>query len=194
MTTITKERIELFIKNPLENGLTRGEQMELARIALASLGAEPVSQAYKLPERVTNALTLSLQAMEFMGDTLNNLDAVCTEDVEFIAPAFEAVRAVLAGNFRGNEDSSTNNFREVAETSTNSAAISKGWIPVSDRLPESKPGSYEYIVFETLNNRAHHDYWNVPDRGDDAFTPFWNHYGKYVTHWMPLPEPPQEVK
>lgn len=42
MTTITKERIELFIKNPLENGLTRGEQMELARIALVSLEAEPV--------------------------------------------------------------------------------------------------------------------------------------------------------
>ncbi|AXC66218.1 hypothetical protein DOE63_12025 [Salmonella enterica subsp. diarizonae serovar 59:z10:-] len=41
MTTITKERIELFIKNPLENGLTRGEQMELARIALASMDAEP---------------------------------------------------------------------------------------------------------------------------------------------------------
>ncbi|MEG6305909.1 hypothetical protein UXP06_15115 [Enterobacter ludwigii] len=60
--------------------------------------SEPVSQAYKLPERVTNALTLSLQAMEFMGDTLNNLDAVCEEDVEFVAPAFEAVRAELAGN------------------------------------------------------------------------------------------------
>lgn len=44
MTTITKERIELFIKNPLENGLTRGEQMELARIALASLEAEPVAK------------------------------------------------------------------------------------------------------------------------------------------------------
>ncbi|WP_233630050.1 hypothetical protein [Citrobacter braakii] len=42
MTTITKERIELFVKSPLENGLTRGEQMELARIALASLEAEPV--------------------------------------------------------------------------------------------------------------------------------------------------------
>ena len=36
------ERIELFIKNPLENGLTRSEQMEVARIALASLEAEPV--------------------------------------------------------------------------------------------------------------------------------------------------------
>ncbi|EFC5367766.1 DUF551 domain-containing protein [Escherichia coli] len=43
MSAITKERIELFIKSPLENGLTRGEQMELARIALASLEAEPVA-------------------------------------------------------------------------------------------------------------------------------------------------------
>ncbi|HEL8025024.1 TPA: molecular chaperone DnaJ [Escherichia coli] len=49
MNSITKERIELFIKNPLENGLTRSEQMEVARIALASLEAEPVSQTYKLP-------------------------------------------------------------------------------------------------------------------------------------------------
>ncbi|WP_079921584.1 hypothetical protein [Salmonella enterica] len=43
MTTITKERIELFIKSPLENGLTRGEQMELARIALASLEREQIT-------------------------------------------------------------------------------------------------------------------------------------------------------
>lgn len=42
MNAITKERIELFIKNLLENGLTRSEQMEVARIALASLEAEPV--------------------------------------------------------------------------------------------------------------------------------------------------------
>ncbi|EBM3076523.1 hypothetical protein DXR24_18340 [Salmonella enterica] len=44
MTTITKERIELFVKSPLENGLTRGEQMELARIALAALEAESVGE------------------------------------------------------------------------------------------------------------------------------------------------------
>lgn len=46
MSAITKERIELFIKNPIDNGLTRGEQMELARIALASLEAEPVAWLY----------------------------------------------------------------------------------------------------------------------------------------------------
>ena len=44
MNSITKERIELFIKDPLENGLTRGEQMELARIALASLETEPIGE------------------------------------------------------------------------------------------------------------------------------------------------------
>ncbi len=50
MSAITKERIKLFIKNPLENGLTRGEQMELARIALASLEAEPVG-AFHIAEQ-----------------------------------------------------------------------------------------------------------------------------------------------
>ncbi|HDU4318689.1 TPA: DUF551 domain-containing protein [Klebsiella aerogenes] len=73
--------------------------------------------------------------------------------------------------------------------------VSDTWIPVSERIPENKPGSYKYLVFETLNNRVNHDYWNVPNAGDDTFTPFWNHYGEYVTHWMPLPSAPQqEVK
>ncbi|CDV89477.1 TPA: DUF551 domain-containing protein [Salmonella enterica subsp. enterica serovar Typhi] len=74
----------------------------------------------------------------------------------------------------------------------NSPVTPDGWIPVSERMPENKPGSYEYIVFESLNNRAHHDYWNVPDGSCDDFSPFWNHYGKYVTHWMPLPAAPQQ--
>ncbi|EON1971061.1 hypothetical protein ACNC84_005066, partial [Escherichia coli] len=49
MSAITKERIKLFIKNPLDNVLTRGEQMELARIALASLEAEPIAYIFKHP-------------------------------------------------------------------------------------------------------------------------------------------------
>lgn len=78
----------------------------------------------------------------------------------------------------------------------NSPVIQDGWVACSERLPENKPGSYEYLVFESLNNVVHHDYWNVPDAGDDCqFTPFWNHYDRYVTHWMPLPAAPQqEVK
>lgn len=67
----------------------------------------------------------------------------------------------------------------------------QGWIPVSERLPENKPGGYEYLVFETLNGCVNHDYWAVPDIGQE-FTPFWNRYGDYVTHWMPLPAGPKE--
>ncbi|MGQ6249939.1 hypothetical protein ACUNF8_19270 [Serratia sp. IR-2025] len=62
----------------------------------AAMLAQPVSGGYKLPDNVREALTLALQAMEFMGDTLNNIDAVCTEDVEFVTPAFTAVRGLLA--------------------------------------------------------------------------------------------------
>ncbi|QNC78719.1 hypothetical protein [Klebsiella quasipneumoniae] len=49
-----------------------------------------------IPDSARDALEKALAAMEFMGDTLNNLDAVCTEDVELVSPAFDAVRSVLA--------------------------------------------------------------------------------------------------
>ncbi|WP_447337109.1 ead/Ea22-like family protein [Klebsiella variicola] len=49
-----------------------------------------------IPDSARDALEKALAAMEFMGDTLNNLDAVCTEDVELVAPAFDAIRNVLA--------------------------------------------------------------------------------------------------
>lgn len=60
------------------------------------------------------------------------------------------------------------------------------WIPVSEQMPKNKPGSYEYLVFETLNNRVQHDYWNSEGEYSNLES-FWNHYGNYVTHWMPLP-------
>ncbi|HFP4604995.1 TPA: DUF551 domain-containing protein [Escherichia coli] len=61
-------------------------------------------------------------------------------------------------------------------------------------MPESIPGSCkEYLVFDALNNKVHHDYWVVPDGDSAPVASFWNHYGAHVTHWMPLPEPPQGV-
>nr|WP_096847382.1 DUF551 domain-containing protein [Escherichia coli] len=68
-----------------------------------------------------------------------------------------------------------------------------GWISCSERTPESIPGSCkEYLVFDALNNKVHHDYWVVPDGDSAPVASFWNHYGAHVTHWMPLPEPPQQ--
>ncbi|EQB8484317.1 DUF551 domain-containing protein [Escherichia coli] len=69
------------------------------------------------------------------------------------------------------------------------------WISCSEQMPENIPGSCkEYLVFDGLNNKVHHDYWVVPDGGSAPVASFWNHYGAHVTHWMPLPEPPQEAK
>lgn len=45
LDSFTVERLEEFIRQPLENGLTRSEQMELARIALV------VSKAQKDAEQ-----------------------------------------------------------------------------------------------------------------------------------------------
>ncbi len=70
-----------------------------------------------------------------------------------------------------------------------------GWISCSERMPENIPGSCkEYLVFDGLNNKVHHDYWVAPDGDSAPVASFWNHYGAHVTHWMPLPEPPQEAK
>jgi hypothetical protein len=55
-----------------------------------------VGNSLVIPDSIRDALLKSLAAMEFMGDTLNNFGAVCTEDVGFVAPAFDAVRSVLA--------------------------------------------------------------------------------------------------
>jgi len=41
--TFTQERLEQFINKPLEHGLTRGEQMEMARQMLVSMEREPVA-------------------------------------------------------------------------------------------------------------------------------------------------------
>ncbi|MBO4181987.1 DUF551 domain-containing protein [Escherichia coli] len=146
MSTITKERIELFIKNPLDNGLTRGEQMELARIALASLEAEPVG-AFHIAEQQVDGTSDYIKDGEWPIDNgiievyaappvpvvpeekpMPNPLSMCAVDaVAAIAEVrgWNACRAAMlqSGNFRENKNSSTNNFREIAETSTNYPVI-----------------------------------------------------------------------
>ncbi len=273
MSTITKERIELFIKSPLENGLTRGEQMELARIALASLEAEPVAYIFKHPAgKLFWALTdesnkdqsdvipvyaaapasvvpdnasvpLAYAYKELTPEIMRNHLAVFER--YGIAPndsstTIQALRIALDGIERsgamlhGAEPvSQTYKLPPLSSNEVNDAAwklrnmltehgplngrqfnnlkgcfyealkvamrnypvIPDGWISCSERMPENIPGSCkEYLVFDGLNNKVHHDYWVVPDGDSAPVASFWNHYGAHVTHWMPLPEPPQEAK
>ncbi|CTR74187.1 hypothetical protein NLD41_003670 [Escherichia coli] len=89
MTTITKERIKLFIKNPLDNGLTRGEQMELARIALASLEAKPIG-AFHIAEQQVDGTSDYLKDGEWPID--NGIIEV------YAAPPVPVVPAALPEN------------------------------------------------------------------------------------------------
>lgn len=145
-------------------------------------GGQPVSQTYELPEYELPEL---IEGMEVSVD-------VSTCDFDAGHRYFGTVTEVSELDTAKNgyillvQDAEPN-----FDVNGNSPVIPDGWISVSERMPPNKPGSYEYIVFDSLNNKAHHDYWNVPDGSCDDFSPFWNHYGNYVTHWMPLPAAPQ---
>ncbi|EII2955478.1 DUF551 domain-containing protein [Escherichia coli] len=158
MTTITKERIELFIKNPLENGLTRGEQMELARIALASLEAEPVAKIIAhYPLGVDVGKQKFVQAIRELPDFGGYLFAappapIVPEEMYWQdAPVEGSSKAAAyatgwndcreamfqSGNFRENKDSSTNNFRKIPEEST-SSPVTPALLPGGFTIEEAK--------------------------------------------------------
>ena len=177
MTTITKERIELFIKNPLENGLTRGEQMELARIALASLEAEPVSQTYNLPELI-EGMEVSIDVSTCDADLGNRYFGTVTEALELDTAKNGYILLVQDAepNFDGNGSS---------------PVTPDGWISCSERMPED--GQHVIILcdgaFVLYAQYRDSEFFDVVRNGEE----FFETQSRNVTHWMPIPEPPQEV-
>ncbi|EKR6423774.1 DUF551 domain-containing protein [Escherichia coli] len=198
MSTITKERIELFIKSPLENGLTRGEQMELARIALASLEAEPVAYIFKHPAgKLFWALTDE-----------SNKDQSDVIPV-YAAPPVPVVPAALPEN--DDEDGHDIDYLEPSEVyslgrtagwnacraamlQSQGNCIKNGWISCSERMPDTKTA---VLVAKEFDRKGD---WRMkwatyipghPDANDGWIIPgaSWK-----PSHWMPLPEPPQEMK
>ncbi|HDI5167435.1 TPA: DUF551 domain-containing protein [Klebsiella pneumoniae] len=150
-----------------------------------ALIAQPVPV---VPQDVLEALQkvarIRLDLNDFDGDRRGIADCLCDAEEALI----EVVNRRAAMLAAAKHDTPAMNSVQSVVT------VPGKWIPVREQMPESKPGSYEYLVFETLNNRVNHDYWNVPDKGDDAFAPFWNYYGGHVTHWMPLPAAPKEAQ
>ncbi|HAH4938582.1 TPA: DUF551 domain-containing protein [Escherichia coli] len=133
-------------------------------------GAETVSQTYKLPP---------LSSSE-VNDAAWKLHNMLTEHGLLNGRQFNNLKGCF--------------YEALKVAMRNYPATPDGWISCSERMPENIPGSCkEYLVFDGLNNKVHHDYWVVPDGDSAPVASFWNHYGAHVTHWMPLPEPPQEV-
>ena len=84
---------------------------------------------------------------------------------------------------------------KLNELSGNSPVTPDGWISCSERMPNDKQyvwcwgksyGWTEYDTFEGYYDCSRNKWWAVTDNGEEP--------ASKVTHWMPLPEPPQEVK
>lgn len=67
--------------------------------------------------------------------------------------------------------------------------IENRWIPVTERLPDAEPGDVSEQVLVTDGKCV-----AIVEWFNFECEPFWGYtgFGKDVTHWMPLPEPPKE--
>ncbi|EHA5965503.1 DUF551 domain-containing protein [Escherichia coli] len=283
MTTITKERL-LTIKQwretygPGSNVVLPAEEAEeLARIALASLEAEPVAwmrddadgREYNARNEFSGGgggvplyATPPAPVVPEEKPMPNPLSMYAVDAVAAIAEVrgWNDCRAAMlqSGNFRENKNSSTNNFREIAETSTNYPVIPSEVLSAIQKVAKIRADfddfdgdrrgigdcldEAEQELIVTINKYASQlaaepiapndvreqtaipqvpviqDGWiscseRMPDDGQWCVVN--TEYGYYVQcwsegqgwlgddisipecdviNWMPLPEPPQEVK
>ncbi|HCO5292649.1 TPA: DUF550 domain-containing protein [Escherichia coli] len=205
MSAITKERIELFIKNPLDNGLTRGEQMELARIALASLEREQIRHEHAKWSDSTFGCVgpigplkhLSKEALEAAAEPDDLSERA---DMQFLL--WDAQRR--AG---------------ISDAEITAAMENKLKINMERQWPEPKDGEPRLHIKEPGNSPVTPDGWiSCSERmpAQDDWILIYSKHGEYMAgqvqgeyvelsdgtlswlgnalFWMPLPEPPQEVK
>ncbi|EEU5924210.1 DUF551 domain-containing protein [Escherichia coli] len=286
MITITKERL-LTIKQwretygPGSNVVLPAEEAEeLARIALAALEAKPIG-AFHIAEQQVDGTSDYLKDGEWPIDNgiievyaappvpvvpeekpmPNPLSMYAVDAVAAIAEVrgWNACRAAMlqSGNFRENKNSSTNNFREIAETSTNYPVIPSEVLSAIQKVAKIRADfddfdgdrrgigdcldEAEQELIVTINKYASQlaaepiapndvreqtaipqvpvtpDGWISCSElmpNDAQWCVVNTEYGYYVqcwsegqgwlgddisipecdvTHWMPLPEPPQEV-
>ncbi len=214
MITITKERL-LTIKQwretygPGSNVVLPAEEAEeLARIALASLAAEPVAKIIAhYPLGVDVGKQKFVQAIRELPDFGGYLFAappapIVPEEMYWQdAPVEGSSKAAAyatgwndcreamlqSGNFRENKDSSTNNFRKIPEASTSSPVTPDGWISCSERMPAQDDWILIYSKHgEYMAGQVQGEYVELSDG-----TLSWLGNALF---WMPLPEPPQEAK
>ncbi len=149
---------------------------ELARIALASLGAEPVSQTYNLPELI-EGMEVSIDVSTCDADLGNRYFGTVTEALELDTAKNGYILLV--------QDAEPN-----FDVNGNSPVTPDGWISCSDRMPEDTKMLLAFSQGEIVAA-----YWNwvvnpIDYKKYRAFTYLSGNILDDVTHWMPLPEPP----
>lgn len=183
-----RERNQQYIKRrDQENediALTVGKlrvELEAANKRIAELEAEPVSQAYNLAELI-EGMEVSIDVSTCDADLGNRYFGTVTEALELDTAKNGYILLV--------QDAEPN-----FDVNGNYPVTPDGWISCSERMPNDKQyvwcwgksyGWTECDTFEGYYDCSRNKWWAVTDNGEEP--------ASKVTHWMPLPEPPQEVK
>ncbi|HAH1515728.1 DUF551 domain-containing protein [Escherichia coli] len=215
MITITKGRL-LTIKQwretygPGSNVVLPAEEAEeLARIALVSLEAEPVAKIIAhYPLGVDVGKQKFVQAIGELPDFGGYLFAappapIVPEEMYWQdAPVEDSSKAAAyATGWNACRAAILHSAEPVSQAyklnalDGNSPVTPDGWISCSERMPNDKQyvwcwgksyGWTECDTFEGYYDCSRNKWWAVTDDGEEP--------ASKVTHWIPLPEPPQEVK
>ncbi len=162
--------------------LTLLDELETAKKRIAELEAEPVRQTYKLPQTQFEQVA-DLYEMQFD----DGRTCAFHTDVQKAAQWLQA----CDGN-RAQEYVKLERLRNAL--SGNSPVTPDGWISCSERMPDTKTAVLVAVEFDRKGD------WRMkwatyipghPDANDGWIIPgaSWK-----PSHWMPLPEPPQEMK
>lgn len=217
MTTMTREEQKQVLIDTANHVINRDNTSpysenlrELARIALASLEAEPIG-AFHIAEQQVDGTSDYLKDGEWPID--NGIIEVYAAPPVPVVPeekpmpnplsmyALDAVAAIAevrgwnacrAAMLHGAEPVSQT--YKLNELSGNSPVTPDGWISCSERMPEDTKMLLAFSQGEIVAA-----YWNwvvnpIDYKKYRAFTYLSGNILDDVTHWMPLPEPPQEVK
>ena len=206
MTTFTNKELIKEIKERISSLEVRDDiERRAYEIALASLEEEPVAWLHSDNGLGIPAITRSkniadswlskgwyvqplymAQPVSVVPDALPSLN----NGIVGFDEGWNACRAVM---LHGAEPVSQT--YKLNKLSGNSPVPPDGWISCSERMPNDKQyvwcwgksyGWTECDTFEGYYDCSRNKWWAVTDNGEEP--------ASKVTHWMPLPEPPQEVK
>ncbi|HGZ1956473.1 TPA: DUF551 domain-containing protein [Escherichia coli] len=143
-------------------------------------GIQPVSQTYNLPELI-EGMEVSIDVSTCDADLGNRYFGTVTEALELDTAKNGYILLV--------QDAEPN-----FDVNSNSPVTPDGWISCSERMPEDTKMLLAFSQGEIVAA-----YWNwvvnpIDYKKYRAFTYLSGNILDDVTHWMPLPEPPQGVK
>lgn len=156
--------------------------LEASEKRIAELEAEPVSQTYNLPELI-EGMEVSIDVSTCDADLGNRYFGTVTEALELDTAKNGYILLI--------QDAEPN-----FDINGNSPVTPDGWISCSERMPEKNQNvlisvNFDSSLVEPLICSARYT-GSTFRRGDVTVKP--GNGIEQATHWMPLPEPPQEVK